>query len=123
MENLGITMDALFQGIYTGKKVFITGHTGFKGSWLSLWLTKLGARVIGYSIDIPTKPSHFELLNLGVTSIEGDVLDKKKLLATIKKYKPDEREFVWAEWEDKKILTDAVAEQLVSLLQEDGILE
>ncbi len=53
-----------FDSTYRGKNVFITGHTGFKGSWLSAWLLKLGANVIGYSKDIPTKPSLFKTLNL-----------------------------------------------------------
>lgn len=82
-------MDKLFNNIYKGKKVLITGHTGFKGSWLSLWLSKLGAEVIGYSIDRPSNPSHFDLLNLNITSVIGDVLDKEKLFETIKIYKPD----------------------------------
>jgi CDP-glucose 4,6-dehydratase len=79
----------MFNDIYKGKKVLITGHTGFKGSWLSLWLTKLGADVIGYSKDIPTKPNHFELLDIDMISITGDVLDKIKIYNTIKRYKPD----------------------------------
>ncbi|TSC68610.1 MAG: CDP-glucose 4,6-dehydratase [Parcubacteria group bacterium Gr01-1014_56] len=79
----------LFNTIYKGKKVLITGHTGFKGSWLSLWLTRLGAHVVGYSIDVPTKPSHFKLLNLNITSITGDILDKRKLLQTVETHKPD----------------------------------
>ena len=54
----------LFKKIYKGKKVLITGHTGFKGSWLSLWFSILGANVLGISSSIPTKPSHFELLKL-----------------------------------------------------------
>ena len=82
-------MENLFNNIYKGKKVLITGHTGFKGSWLSLWLTKLGADVVGYSIDIPSHPNHFELLKLNVTSITGDILDKKKVFETIEKYNPD----------------------------------
>src|ERR1043166_3558132 len=48
--------------IYKGKKVLITGHTGFKGSWLTLWLKELGANVFGYALDPPTNPSLFELL-------------------------------------------------------------
>ena len=55
----------LFNNIYKNKTIIVTGHTGFKGSWLSLWLVILGAKVIfGISKNIPTKPSHFELLNL-----------------------------------------------------------
>ena len=69
-------MSTLFNNIYKGKKVLITGHTGFKGSWLTLWLLKLGAEVVGYSIDLPSKPNHFELLDLEVTSITGDVRNK-----------------------------------------------
>ena len=57
-------MKNLFKNTYDGKNVFITGHTGFKGSWLSCWLTQLGANVTGYSLDIPTVPSLFELLRL-----------------------------------------------------------
>ena len=53
----------LFNNIYKNKTIIVTGHTGFKGSWLSLWLVILGAKVIGISKNIPTKPSHFELLN------------------------------------------------------------
>ncbi len=82
-------MDGLFNNIYKNKKVLITGHTGFKGSWLSLWLTKMGAEVIGYSKDIPTKPDHLNLLKLKINSVKGNILDKKKLHQTIKKHKPD----------------------------------
>ena len=82
-------MQKLFGGVYKNKKVFITGHTGFKGSWLSLWLTKLGAQITGYAVDIPTKPNHFNLLNLDIETIMADVLDKQKLALSIKKCKPD----------------------------------
>ena len=54
----------LFNNIYKNKIVIVTGHTGFKGSWLSLWLVLMGAKVIGISKDIPSKPSHFEAINL-----------------------------------------------------------
>ena len=50
--------------IFKNKKVIVTGHTGFKGSWLSLWLKILGAKVIGVSIDVPSNPSHFKAINL-----------------------------------------------------------
>ncbi len=50
--------------IYKNKKILITGHTGFKGSWLSFWLNKMGAKVYGVSDDIPTNPSLFKILNI-----------------------------------------------------------
>ena len=59
----------MFEDFYRGKSVLVTGHTGFKGSWLVYWLTNMGANVVGYSNEIPTKPSHFELLNLDIKSI------------------------------------------------------
>lgn len=81
----------LFQGIYADKTVLITGHTGFKGTWLTYWLTKLGANVIGYSLDIPTEPSHFKLLGLSnnIKHILGDIRDQKELLNVFASYQPD----------------------------------
>jgi CDP-glucose 4,6-dehydratase len=62
---------------WNGKRVFLTGHTGFKGSWLSLWLQSLGAEVTGYALNPPTNPSLFEKANVaaGMRSIIGDVRD------------------------------------------------
>ena len=54
----------MFKNIYKNKKILVTGNTGFKGSWLTTWLLKLGAEVIGISKDIPTSPSMFEILKL-----------------------------------------------------------
>ena len=67
----------------------VTGHTGFKGTWLCLWLELLGAKVIGVSIDIPTKPSLFELAKPRCVDIRSDIKDFKKINSVIKKYKPD----------------------------------
>ena len=50
--------------IFARKKCLITGHTGFKGSWLALWLDKLGADVVGLSIDVPSEPSHFQAVDI-----------------------------------------------------------
>jgi len=62
-------------GFWKGKKVFLTGHTGFKGSWMSLMLQTLGAKVTGYSLPAPTQPNLYELAHVGhgMQSIEGDV--------------------------------------------------
>ncbi len=81
----------MFSNIYKGKKVFVTGHTGFKGSWLTAWLLKLGADVTGYSIDIPTSPSIFEALGLEtkINHIIGDILDFDKLKSALNDNKPD----------------------------------
>ena len=81
----------LFKGIYEGKTVLVTGHTGFIGSWLTLWLQSLGAKVVGYSLEPPTKPSLFETLGLEneITHIIGDIQDKQNLSDNIEKYKPE----------------------------------
>ena len=63
-KNLSQNKMKLFNNIYKNKTVIVTGHTGFKGSWLSLWLVTLGAKVIGISKNVPTKPSHFDVINL-----------------------------------------------------------
>ncbi|MBI1767586.1 MAG: CDP-glucose 4,6-dehydratase [Bacteroidetes bacterium] len=77
--------------IYKSKKVLITGHTGFKGSWLTLWLKELGARVFGYALDPPTNPSLFELLDLEkeIDHEIGDVRDLEQLKKCIQRVKPD----------------------------------
>lgn len=101
-------MQKLFSGIYKNKTVLITGHTGFKGSWLVYWLHKLGAKVIGYSLEAPTNPNHIELLNLDIISIIGDIRNLDKLNETFETYKPD-------------IVFHLAAQPLVRLSYEDPI--
>ena len=79
----------LFNKIYKDKAVLVTGHTGFKGSWLVYWLDKMGAKVIGYALEAPTKPNHIELLDLDIVSIVGDIRDLDKLNEVFEEYKPD----------------------------------
>ena len=81
----------MFRDAYAGKKVLVTGHTGFKGAWLCAWLLKLGAKVSGYSKDIPTSPSMFDLLGLSgrITHHIGDVRDLAALRGVVEKEKPD----------------------------------
>jgi CDP-glucose 4,6-dehydratase len=70
---------------WSGRRVLLTGHTGFKGSWLSLWLQSLGARVTGFSNGVPTQPSLFDLAQVGagVESLEGDVRDPAAVAAAV----------------------------------------
>ncbi len=76
---------------WKGKKVLLTGHTGFKGSWLSLWLQKMGSDVIGFSKDIPTKNSHFKEAKVeeGMESVNGDIRKYKELQNVFLKFQPE----------------------------------
>ena len=76
---------------FKNKKILITGHTGFKGSWLSLWLKNLGAEVMGVSSDIPTQPSHFKLANLDkkIKNKFIDITNLKKFKKVFLTFKPD----------------------------------
>jgi CDP-glucose 4,6-dehydratase len=73
------------------KAVLITGHTGFKGAWLSLWLQSLGARLVGYSLEPPTSPSLFEQANVGegMQSVIRDIRDANHLKQAIERYQPE----------------------------------
>lgn len=90
MESLGINI-MINEKFWQDKRVFITGHTGFKGSWLSLWLQNMGAKVKGYALDAPTKPSLFEAANVadGMISEVGDIRNYAQLLKSINDFKPE----------------------------------
>ena len=79
------------QDFWRGKRVLMTGHTGFKGSWLSLWLQSMGAQVVGYALAPPTVPSLFEVAEVGegMTSIIGDIRDLEKLRSIFAEHKPE----------------------------------
>ena len=84
-------MSRSFQHAYAGKRVFVTGHTGFKGSWLCEWLLELGAEVTGYSLPSPTSPALFDQLGLvsRLHHLEGDILEPAPLRAAITECQPD----------------------------------
>ena len=82
-------MKNLYNGIYAGKKVLITGHTGFKGSWLALWLKELGAEICGIALDPPTNPSHYDLLHLDINSHIVDIRDREKVNKVFDEFKPE----------------------------------
>lgn len=81
----------MFAGAYSGKRVLVTGHTGFKGSWLTHWLTRLGAEVAGYSLFVPPRPANFEVLDLHkhVANHVGDVRDHSSLAKLFLEFRPE----------------------------------
>jgi CDP-glucose 4,6-dehydratase len=81
-------MDVSF---WKSRKVFLTGHTGFKGSWLALWLLSMGADLCGYALDPPTEPSLYRLLKLDVQlkSIHGDIRDLNALESALRDFQPE----------------------------------
>jgi len=86
LEDLELNTD-----FWLGKRVFLTGHTGFKGSWLSLWLQHMGAELTGFSLKAPTTPSLFELAKVsrGMQSITGDIRDVDSLKSSLKAARPE----------------------------------
>ena len=76
---------------WNGKKVLLTGHTGFKGSWLALWLQQAGAEVVGFALAPETEPSLFELARVGqgMTSILGDLRDPERVRSVVAEHQPE----------------------------------
>ncbi len=86
MENVGLDS---FQSIFKGRRILVTGHTGFKGSWLCQWLLMLGADVKGYALAPDKTPNHFDLLKLPVDSMLGDIRDREKVRGAIQTFRPE----------------------------------
>ena len=91
MESLEISKGKVDSSFWKGKKVFLTGHTGFKGSWLSLWLQNMGALVKGYSLDVNTKPALFTQANVAaeMESEIGDIRNLGQLTESMVSFSPD----------------------------------
>src|SRR5689334_15353847 len=86
-----VPVSQAFNDFYRGKTVLVTGSTGFKGSWLVIWLKHLGARVIGYALDPPTVPSNFAASRLDrhISQITGDIRDYDLLRKTCLTHRPE----------------------------------
>ena len=82
-------MQSLFCGVYKKRKVLVTGHTGFKGSWLAFWLSQMGADVLGYALEPDTNPNHFSMLDLPIESVIGDIRDIDNLTRVFDRFQPE----------------------------------
>jgi len=115
----------LLRNSYQKKTVLVTGHTGFKGSWLTIWLRELGAHVIGYSFEPPSEPNNFNASKLEnkITHIHGDVRDLDSLLKIFRKYQPEfvfhlaAQPLVLLSYEEPKLTFDTNVGGTVNLLE------
>jgi CDP-glucose 4,6-dehydratase len=91
MESMEISKGKVDSSFWKGKKVFLTGHTGFKGSWLSLWLQNMGVLLKGYSLDVNTKPALFTQANVAaeMESEIGDIRNLEQLTESMVSFSPD----------------------------------
>ena len=114
-----------YKKFFNGKKILITGHTGFKGSWLTLWLHGLGANILGISSGIPTNPSHLSLLKINkkINSKKMNIQNLKLLTKVIKEFKPDYIFHLAAQAIVKKSYNNPVDTWKTNLLGSLNILE
>jgi CDP-glucose 4,6-dehydratase len=81
----------MFDNVYKGRRVLVTGHTGFKGSWITLWLLELGAKVCGFSDDVPTDPANFVIQGLEkrIVHVKGDIRNLNDVQKTFNRFRPE----------------------------------
>jgi len=115
----------MFNDAYRGRRVLVTGHTGFKGSWICQWLLRLGAQVAGYSLYVPSDPSNFEVIKLGsrMKDVRGDVRDLGALSRAIEEFQPNiafhmaAQPLVRASYDDPKLTFDTNLGGTVNFLE------
>jgi CDP-glucose 4,6-dehydratase len=78
-----------FNGVYSGRRVLVTGHTGFKGSWLTLWLTELGANIAGIALNPGSQPNHWDLLDLSIEDHRIDLRSLEEVLEAVNEFRPE----------------------------------
>lgn len=110
---------------WQGKRVLLTGHTGFKGSWLSIWLQSLGSQVVGYSLPPATEPSLFNLAKVGdgMDSIFADILDLGQLQQVVKDFQPEIAIHMAAQALVRQSYANPVDTYLVNVMGTVNILE
>ena len=113
----------MFDDAYAGRRVLVTGHTGFKGSWLVLWLQALGARVTGIALPPDTDPNHWTLLGIDVDSHFVDVRDEKSLAAAISRADPEIVFHMAAQSLVRRSYREPVATWAVNVLGTANVLE
>lgn len=118
----GLVMRSAF---WQGKRVLLTGHTGFKGGWLSLWLQTMGAEVVGYALSPPSRPSLFEVagVGFGMTSIVGDIRDLGHLRTVFAAHRPEIVVHMAAQSLVRPGYSDPVATYAVNVLGTVHLLE
>ena len=89
MEKLVTSNLAEALQILSSRRVLITGHTGFKGTWLCALLSRFGCKIAGYSLEPPTAPAHFDLLDLSISDTRADICDAEHLVKTFDEFKPE----------------------------------
>jgi CDP-glucose 4,6-dehydratase len=122
LAGVAVKIDRDFWG---GRRVLLTGHTGFKGAWLSLWLQSLGAEVTGYSLGVPTRPSLYELANVGedIAGVEGDIRDFDALAAAVEAARPEIVVHMAAQSLVRRSLSDPRATYEVNVMGTVNLLE
>jgi CDP-glucose 4,6-dehydratase len=110
---------------WQGRRIFLTGHTGFKGGWLALWLAQLGARVRGYSLEPPTEPNLFSVAKVdeGIEDIRADILDRQRLEASILEFAPEVVFHLAAQPLVRRSYADPVGTYMTNVIGTANVLE